>query len=263
MGSSAWPRRVEWSAAVSAPILISLTWLEALHHDFHVGFDDGFAELAEFLDVLLADDVAILLLGDAELLEQVADGEEGAEEGVALHAQLQIAAVGGFFGDGKAGQREDANVFVDDLLARPEGQLLPGLLAFLIGLPDQAAAFGHAVERVGVGEGLGVAAKNHGHVAQIAVDADAVFGGDHEVAGRRALLLRAVLGIGADVDDFLGIAELVLDGRRAHRCRSLRSPRIAPRFLPVVMAPHPPMEWKRTATAPSGSSDGVSSPRTA
>ncbi len=33
---------------------------------------------------------------------------------------------------------------------------------------------------------------------------------------------------------------------------------IAPRFLPVVMAPQPPMEWKRTATAPSGSSEGVS-----
>ena len=34
---------------------------------------------------------------------------------------------------------------------------------------------------------------------------------------------------------------------------------IAPRFLPVVMAPHPPTEWKRTAIAPSGRSDGVSS----
>jgi hypothetical protein len=34
---------------------------------------------------------------------------------------------------------------------------------------------------------------------------------------------------------------------------------IAPRFLPVVMAPQPPTEWKRTAIALSGSSDGVSS----
>ncbi len=204
MGSSAWPRRVEWSAAVSAPILISFTWLEALHHDFHVGGDDGIAELAEFFDVLLVDDVAVLLLGDAELLEQIADGEEAAEEGVALHAELQVAAVGGLFGDGEAGEGEDANVFIDDLLARPEGQTLPGLFAFLVGLPKEAAAFGHAVERVGVGEGLGVATENNGDVAQIAVHADALFGGDHEVAGGRALLLRAVLGIGADVDDFLG-----------------------------------------------------------
>ena len=163
------------------------------------------------------DDFAVLLLGDAELLEQAADGEEGAEEGVALHAELQVAAVGGFFGDGEARQGEDANVFIDDLLARPEGQTLPGLLAFFVGLPHEAAAFGHAVERVGVGEGLGIATENDGDVAQIAVDADAVFGGDHEVAGGRAFLLRTVLGIGADVDDFLGIAEARRARRRARR----------------------------------------------
>ena len=77
-------------------------------------------------------------------------------------------------------------------------------------LPDQAAAFLHAVERIGVREGLGVAAENHRDVAQIAVDANAILGRDHEVAGRRALLLRAVLGIGADVDHFLGIAQFVV-----------------------------------------------------
>ena len=59
-------------------------------------------------------------------------------------------------------------------------------------------------------EGLGIAAENDGDVAQIAVDANTVFGGDHEVAGGRALLFRTVLGVGADVDDFLGIA-LVVD----------------------------------------------------
>ena len=41
--------------------------------------------------------------------------------------------------------------------------------------------------------------------------------------------------------------------------KSLKSPMMAPRFLPVVMAPQPPIEWKRTAMEPSGSSDGVSS----
>ena len=102
-----------------------LDLLEALGHDFHVGGDDGFAELAELLDVLLVDDFAILLLGDAELVEQAADGEECAEEGVALHAELEIAAVGGFLGDGEAGQREDANVVVDDLLAGPDGADAP------------------------------------------------------------------------------------------------------------------------------------------
>ena len=166
-----------------------LDLIEALHHDFHVGLNDSFAELAEFADVLLVNDGAVLLLRDAELLEQRADFEECAEEGVALHAELEVAAVGGFFGDGESGKREDANVFIDDLLARPRRQLLPGFFTFLIGLPDEAAAFGHAVERVRVGEGFGVATKNDSHVAQIAVHTDAVFGRDHEVAGGRALLL--------------------------------------------------------------------------
>ena len=110
--------------------------LEALSHDFHVGLDDGFAELAELLHVLLADDVAVLLLRDAELLRAGADREEGAEEGVALHAELQVGAVGGLAGDFEAGQREDANVLLDDLLARPEGQVLPRALAFRVRLPD-------------------------------------------------------------------------------------------------------------------------------
>src|SRR5438874_794395 len=84
----------------------------------------------------------------------------------------------------EAGQRVDANLLVDDLLAGPHGELLPCAFAFLIGLPDQRAAGLDAVERVGVGEGLGIAAENGGDVAQIAVDADALRSGDHEVAGR-------------------------------------------------------------------------------
>ena len=217
IGSRGWPRRVERSAAASAPILISLTWSKPWVMTSMLDCDDGFAELAELLDILLVDDFAVLLLGDSEFVEQGADGEECAEEGVALHAELQIATIGGLLGDGEAGQREDANVLVDDLLARPQRQTLPGLLAFFVGFPQQAAALGHAVERVGVGEGFGVAAENDGDMAQVAVDTDAVFGGDHEVAGGRAFFLGTVFGIGADVDDFLGVAEVVDSGRRARR----------------------------------------------
>ena len=137
-GSSAWPRRVEWSAAASSPIAISFTRSKPWSHDFHVGVDDRFAQLAELLDVLLADDFAVLLLGDAELLQQGADREEGAEEGVALHAELKVGAVGRLAGNFETGQREDANVFLDDLLAGPEGQVLPRALAFRIRLPDEA-----------------------------------------------------------------------------------------------------------------------------
>jgi hypothetical protein len=236
--------------------------LEALGHDFHVGLHDGVAELAELLHVLLVDDFAILLLRDAELWSRLLTAKNAPRKALPCMRSCRSPRSVALLGDGEAGQREDANVFIDDLLARPDGQPLPGLLAFLVRLPDQAAALLHAVERVGVGEGLGIAAENDGDVAQIAVDADAVFGGDHEVAGGRALLLGAVLGIGADVDDFLGIAEVVDFRPSRSKSRSLRSPMMAPRFLPVVMAPQPPMEWKRTATAPSGSSEGVSSPTT-
>ena len=198
-----------WSAAASSPILISLTRSKPWVMTSMLELTTASPSLPNFFTYCLHDDVAVLLLGDAELLQHGADGEEGAEEGVALHAELEVGAVGGLAGDFEAGQREDANVLLDDLLAGPEGKVLPGALAFGVGLPDQSAAVLDAVERVGVGEGLGIAAEDDGDVAQIAVDADAVFGGDHEVAGGRALLFRAVLGVGADVDDFLGIAVVV------------------------------------------------------
>ena len=60
-----------------------------------------------------------------------------------------------------------------------------------------------------MGEGLGIAAEDDIDMAQIAVDANTVFSGDHEVAGGRALLFRTILGVGADVDDFLGVAEVI------------------------------------------------------
>ena len=185
--------------------------LPALLHDFHVGLDNGFALLAELFHVLLVDNFKVLLTRDAEFIEQAGDGEECAEEGVALHAELEVGAIGGLAGDVKAGERVDADVFFDDLLARPDGEILPGALAFLVGLPNERAAGLHAVERVGVGEGLGVATEDGGHMAEVAVDPDALLGGDHEVAGGRALFLRTVLGVGGDVDDFLGIAVLVHD----------------------------------------------------
>ena len=132
---------------------------------------------------------------------------------------LTVAAVRCLAGDVEAGQREHADLLLDDLAARPDGQALPRLFAGLVRLPHEAPAFGHPIEGVGVGEGLRVAAEDDIDVAEIAVDADAIGGGDHEVGRRRALLLRAVLRIGADVDDFLGVAEVVQD-RKSTRLNS-------------------------------------------
>ncbi len=48
-------------------------------------------------------------------------------------------------------------------------------------------------------------------MAQVAVDADAIFGGDHKVAGGRTFLFRTIVGVRADVNDFFGIAKLVVN----------------------------------------------------
>ncbi|MCG3162481.1 MAG: hypothetical protein JMDDDDMK_03736 [Acidobacteria bacterium] len=154
-------------------------------------------------------DLAELLVADAELFEQPRNGEERAEESVALHAQLQIGAVGRFARNLEAGQREDADFMLDDLLARPQRQPLPRPFALLFGFPHQAAAFGHAVERVGMSEGFGIAAEHDIDVAQIAIHAHPRRRRNQEILSRRAFFLGAVFRISADVDDLFGIAEFV------------------------------------------------------
>ena len=56
---------------------------------------------------------------------------------------------------------------------------------------------------------FGIAAEHNRDVAQIAIHSNALGSGDHEVGSRRALFLGTVFRVGADVDDFLGIAPLV------------------------------------------------------
>ena len=152
-----------------------------------------------------------LLVGDTEFSQQRRHLEERTEKSVALHAELQVGAIGGLAGDLESRQGEDADLLRDDLLARPQRQLLPRHLAFLVRLPHQASALGESVERIGVRERLRIATQHHGHVAQVAIDANALRRSHHEVGGGGSLLLGTVLGIGADVNDFLGIAQLVDD----------------------------------------------------
>src|SRR5262245_26028716 len=94
--------------------------LEALRHHFHVRGDDGIAESSELFDILFVDDVPELFLLDSEFLKQWGDGEEGAEERVALHAELEVTAFGGLARDLEARQREHTDVLVENLLSRPE-----------------------------------------------------------------------------------------------------------------------------------------------
>ena len=77
------------------------------------------AELPELLDVLLVDGVAELLGRNPEVLQHRRDREERPQKRVALHAELKVAAVSRFARDLEARQREDADVLIEDLLARP------------------------------------------------------------------------------------------------------------------------------------------------
>ena len=185
--------------------------IEPLRHDLHVGLHDALAQSSELLHVLVVHDLVELLLRDTKLLEQRRDGEKRAEKGVALHAQLEVASIGGLPGNLEPWQREDPDLLLDDLLPGPHREPLPRLLAFFVGLPHETAALRHAVERVGVRERLGVAAQDDGDVTQVAVHPDPIRCRDHEVGGRRALLLRSVFGIRADVNDFLRISKFVDD----------------------------------------------------
>ena len=186
----------------------------ALVHDGHVRRDDGVAEAAEFFDVLFVDDALELRLGDAEGLEERGDAEEGAEEGIPLHAELELGLVRGFAGDVEAGQNEDADLVFLDEAAVFRGDALPGDLGRVARFPDEGAAFFQAVEGIGVGEGFRVAAEDDVDVVELAVHLDALGGDGEVVIGGRALFLGAVFRVGHHVDLFHEFAGGVVGGIR-------------------------------------------------
>ncbi len=182
---------------------------EPLEHHLHVRRHDRRAEAAELLPVLLLDLLHEVVVPDPELLQEAGHLEERPEEGVALHAQLQVGPVGRATGDGKAGQDVDPNPAVQDRLSVLRRDPRPGLGRRLVGLPDERAPLFQAVDRIGVRERLRVAAQHHADVPEVAVHPDALRGDDEEVLRRGALLLRSVLRVGAHVHELVQPAELV------------------------------------------------------
>src|SRR5580658_5723912 len=89
------------------------------------------------------------------LLEKRGDPEKSAQEGVALHAQLQVAAGGRLPGNVETGQNVHTNVVVADIIPVLQRNAAPGGLGRIAGFPNQAAAFLDAFQRVGVGKSLG------------------------------------------------------------------------------------------------------------
>ena len=62
--------------------------LKAPNHDLHIRFDHRFTEPAEFLLILVVDNLAVLLLSNVVVLEEARHLEEGTQKCVALHTQL-------------------------------------------------------------------------------------------------------------------------------------------------------------------------------
>jgi hypothetical protein len=89
---------------------------KALLHDRHIGFDDCVSKAAEFFLVLSANGLFKIFFIDVVISKEAGNAKEGAEEGVALHASLQVFAAGGRFGDSKAGKNVDADLAVENFL---------------------------------------------------------------------------------------------------------------------------------------------------
>ncbi len=166
--------------------------LQAVADHRHVAFDDRAALGAELLGDLRADLVQDRLfrraLGDA--LETSANG---ADEGDAHHARLELGGRRVFLGDLEGVDEEDLDLPVADRLARLLRQLLPHRYRIEVRLQDERPAFAEALERVRVAEHLVVGRDDELDVLELGVgDQHRLRAQRDVVVGRRAALLRAV-----------------------------------------------------------------------
>jgi hypothetical protein len=175
--------------------------VEAALDHAHVVLDDARALRAELVLQLVADRVEQLGVAEPRLLHDGRGGEKGTLEGDTLHAQLQVGVGRLFPGDLEAVDGEDLEALVDDHSLKRRGDVLPDLLRGTpVALDDEDAAVLESGQRVGMVEHVRVGRQHHVDVVVLAVDADRL-GRRREVIRRGlALLLRAVLGVGLDVE---------------------------------------------------------------
>ena len=175
-----------------------LSQVEPLSHDLHVRFDHRFSEPAKLLVVLLAHDLTELIFADLIVLQERGDSEEGAQEGIPLHAQLEILPGGRLASDIETGKDEHPNLVVLDELSVGFGNTLPSSLRGISRFPYQASTRLETFQWVGVGEGLGITTQDHIHVIQLAVDTNGL-GSDHQIViGWGPFLFRTVFGVRTD-----------------------------------------------------------------
>ena len=178
------------------PVLDFLYLFKTSNHYLHVGLNHRRSKSAKLLLILVMDNLAIFLLTNVMVLKERGDLKEGPKEGVALHTELQICTVGSPTGDLKTRQDEHANVVILNILPVPGGNTLPRCLGSFTRLPNYTTALIDAFQRIGVGESLGIAAKHHVHVVELAVYLNTLRSHRQEIVSRCPFLLRTVLRVG-------------------------------------------------------------------
>ena len=182
--------------------------VEAAAHHPQVVLHHPLALAAELGPQLILDGLEQAVLVETSTLHEGRGGEEGALEGVALHAELKLRVRGLVTGDLEAVDVEDVDLLIDDEAPGLAGDSGPHCLGVAkAGLDDEDAALLQPGQGVGVGEDIGVRRHHHVDVGVLAVEADGLRGRGQEVGGGLALFLRAVLGVGADVE-----AQQVVEG---------------------------------------------------
>ena len=175
--------------------------VEAATHDAQVVLHDTLALGAELVADLLLHGGEESGLVEPGALHQRGRGEEGTLEGVALHADLQLRIGRLFTGDLEAVDVIDADLVLDDVSACRRREARPDLLGIVEArLDDEAPSPIQSGKRVGVGEDVRIRAQDHIDIGVFAVEPNRLGCGGEEIGGRLTLLLRAVLGIGADVE---------------------------------------------------------------
>ena len=86
-------------------------------HYFHIGVDNGVAELTKLLVVLRANYILEVVFGNIECIQKWRYLEKSAQEGVPLHAKLQFRAICGLFGDIESRKYVYADLLIDNFLA--------------------------------------------------------------------------------------------------------------------------------------------------
>ena len=192
----------------------------ATTHDPQVVFDHTGALAAELVLQLILDGGKQLLFGEARLRHHRRRLEEGALEGDALHAQLQLRIGRLLAGDLEAVDGEDADLVLTNRVLVARGNISPQLgRRRAVALNDEDATFLQTCNGVGVLHDLRVRRQHDVDVVILTVYADRLGRGRQVVSRGLTLLLRAVLGVRLDV-----IAEQVEEGHRQILARGDRAP---------------------------------------